>query len=77
MSTASVSEALAARAERAADQPFFHCGGAGNPWLTPGELQARSARLAGGLVLQQRLVISDSSGVVGFAGGGLAAAAPV
>jgi hypothetical protein len=30
-----------------------------------------------GLVLQQRLVISDSSGVVGFAGGGLAAAAPV
>jgi ABC-type phosphate transport system permease subunit len=30
-----------------------------------------------GLVLQQRLVISESSGVVRFAGGGLAAAPPV
>jgi carnitine-CoA ligase len=49
MTTASVSEALAARAERAADEPFFHCGGPQNSWVTPGELQARSARLAGGL----------------------------
>jgi RecB family endonuclease NucS len=30
-----------------------------------------------GLVLQRRLVISESSGVVGFAGGGLPAASPV
>jgi hypothetical protein len=29
------------------------------------------------LVLQQRLVISDSAGVMRFAGGGLAAASPV
>jgi acyl-CoA synthetase (AMP-forming)/AMP-acid ligase II len=49
MNNVTVSGALEARAERAADAPFFHCGTAMDPWVTPAQLHARSARLAGGL----------------------------
>jgi acyl-CoA synthetase (AMP-forming)/AMP-acid ligase II len=49
MNSATVSGALADRAEREPDAPFFHCGPVTEPWVTPSELHASAGRLAGGL----------------------------
>lgn len=49
MRTSTVSGVFEQRVRQAPDEPFFHCGATTDPWVTPRQLDARSARLAGGL----------------------------
>ena len=49
MQASTVTKVFEERAQRAPDSPFFHCGAPADPWVTPGELDVRSGRLAGGL----------------------------
>jgi carnitine-CoA ligase len=49
MQVSTVTRVFEERAQRAPDSPFFHCGAPGDPWVTPGELDVKSGRLAGGL----------------------------
>jgi crotonobetaine/carnitine-CoA ligase len=49
MQVSTVTRVFEERAQRAPDSPFFHCGAPADPWVTPGELDVKSGRLAGGL----------------------------
>ena len=49
MQASTVTRVFEERAQRAPDSPFFHCGATTDPWYTPGQLDVRSACLAGGL----------------------------
>jgi carnitine-CoA ligase len=49
MQVSTVTEVFEERARRTPDGPFFHCGSPADPWVTAGDLDVRSSRLAGGL----------------------------